>query len=190
MVSARRRVGAAVLAAALCGAGGAGVAVAQPFLPLGETPAVVTLDQERLFAESAFGQRVAAAVQEAARDLAAENRAFEATLAEEERRLTELRATRTPEDFRALADAFDARVEEIRRRQEGRNRALTAFRDAEQQRFFEAALPVLLELMAETGARIVLDSRLVLLSLDASDITEPAIRRIDDRIGAGEPAPE
>lgn len=151
---------------------------------------VVTLDQDVLFERSAFGRRVASWLEAETAELAAENRALEASLAAEERALTDRRPELDPAEFRDKADAFDAMVVETRARQDRKAVEISRRLDAERARFFEAALPVLLELMAETGARIVLDSRLVLLSLDASDITEPAIRRIDDRIGAGEPAPE
>jgi len=147
--------------------------------------ALVTLDQERLFDDSAFGRRVFEALSAATAELNAENRAIEAALAEEERALTEARPNLPPEEFRALAEAFDARVTALRTRQQNRARALAIWRDLEQQRFFEAALPVLAQLLRDTGATAILDSRAILLAAEDLDITGRAIARIDATTGDG-----
>jgi len=152
---------------------------------LGATSSLVTLDQERLFERSAFGQRVTATLTEASRTLAAENREIEIALIEEERALTEERGSLGAEAFRARADAFDARVSALRTRQENRARALALWRDIEQQRFFDAVLPVLAQLLRDIGAVAILDSRAILFSLEESDVTARAIERIDARIGDG-----
>ncbi len=188
MPAARRRAVARVLAAALVTAGLSAPVSAQGagFLSMGEAPPVVTLDQERLFADSAFGRRVTATVEEAARTLAAENRALEAELVAEERALTDARPSTPPEEFRRLADDFDARVEEIRAAQEAKSRAIGAFRDAEQQRFLEVALPVLAQVVFETGAVAVLDTRAIVLSIDEIDITDRVLARLDSEVGDGD----
>ena len=150
---------------------------------LGTGPAVVTLDQERLFTDSAYGQAVMAAVDRSVQELTRRNRELETRLAEEERALTRRRAELPPEEFRALADTFDARVEEIRRNQEARGRAIGAFRDAQRQRFFEAALPVVTEVVTASGAVAVLDNRAIVLALDEIDITDRVLARLDTVLG-------
>lgn len=189
-LAALARIGALALLAAVAGVGPAVAQTGQPPLSMGIGPPVLTIDQERMFADSAFGQRVAETVQEASLALAAENRALEAELMAEELALTERRASLTPEEFRELADSFDARVETIRRTQERRGEAIVALRDSERQRFFEAALPILAQLVAESGAVAVLDLRMVLLAIDEADVTDRAIARIDARIGDGGPPPD
>ncbi|MBK5927574.1 OmpH family outer membrane protein [Rhodobaculum claviforme] len=185
----RRRGFAAVLALAglAVGAGGAAAQLPGTQFALGTgMAAVVTLDQERLFAESAFGRAVAAAVERSARALTEENRALEEDLAREERALTERRTQLPPAEFRTLAEAFDARVQAIRRRQEGRGRAIAAFRDAQRLRFFEAAVPVVAEVVAASGAVVVLDSRAIVLALDEVDITDRVLVRLDAVLGTHE----
>lgn len=185
--SARRDAGLA-LALAL---GLSAPAAAQPFstgtdvFALGVGTLLVTLDQERLFDDSDFGQRVTATLVEASQMISAENRAIEATLTAEEAALTELRGTMPPEEFRPLADAFDLRVQALRRQQEERARALGLWRDIEQQRFFEAALPVLTRLLRDTGAVAIIDSRAILLALEEADLTAPAIARMNETLGDG-----
>jgi Skp family chaperone for outer membrane proteins len=149
-----------------------------------ESP-VLTLDQERLFAGSAFGQRVADELQAASAELAQQNRRIEQDLTQEERALTEQRDTLSTEEFRARADAFDARVVALRRQQDAKAVALQRREEAERQAFLRAALPLLADLLADLGAVAILDDRAVLFAAGAIDITDRAIRRIDAEIGAG-----
>jgi len=153
-------------------------------LPRAEV-SVLTLDRERLFAASAFGQRVARELAVASDTLAAENRRIEADLIGEERMLTERRAEVPPEEFRALADAFDAKVVALRRAQDAKARALQRREEAERQAFFEAVLPVLAEVMADLGGAVILDDRAVFLSSGQIDMTDAAIARVDAAIGDG-----
>jgi len=146
---------------------------------------VVTLDQDRLFAESQFGRAVAARNEAEEQALAAENRKLEAAFEAEERSLTDLRARMAHEEFRKLADEFDRRVEEVRSAQEARFRALLRQREQERQRFNETALPVLARLMSEMGAVVILDRRAIVFTFDKIDITDSAIARLDAELGDG-----
>ncbi|WP_372890498.1 OmpH family outer membrane protein [Rhodosalinus sp.] len=143
---------------------------------------VLTVDPERLYAESAYGRRVAEELEEQGAELAAENRRIEAELAEEERELTDRRAGMAPEAFRAEADAFDERVMRIRREQDAKARALAARNDAARRTFIEAAQPVLEEIMRDAGAAVIVEARSVFMSLDAVDVTDRAIERLDATI--------
>lgn len=153
-----------------------------------QTP-ILTVDQDRLFEGTLWGRRVADRVAAASSALAAENRRIEADLTAEERALTDARATLPAEEFRKLADAFDARVTEFRRTQDGKARAIARMRDAERQAFFKAALPVMAEVLRGHGAIAVLDNRAIFLAADAIDATDEMIARIDAEIGAGADAP-
>jgi Skp family chaperone for outer membrane proteins len=146
---------------------------------------ILILNQERLFARSLFGQRIQRELEDASARLAAENRRIEARLTEEELDLTELRGTIEAEEFRALADAFDSRVEVIRAEQEAKARNLTGQADAAQSLFFESVAPILLEIVRDRNAAVLVDSRSVLLSADRVDVTEAAIAAIDETLGEG-----
>lgn len=153
--------------------------------PRGVQSPILVIDSERLFAESAFGQRIADEIEEAGAALAAENRQIETELEEEEKALTEQRPDLDPDAFRDLADAFDEKVRSVRREQETKARALVRRQEAAQVRFLGAAAPVLEDLMREAGAAVVLEQRSVFLSLNAVDITARAVARIDTQIGDG-----
>lgn len=196
----RRWAGAPILAIALALApvvtgapqGQAGAQTPAPVPSQLPVTGILTIDPERLFEETAFGQRVQRDLERRAAGLAAENRRIEGELIAEERDLTERRAGLATEEFRALADAFDEKVNRIRAEQDAKADALQNFRDRERQRFFGQIGGVLAAILAERQAVIVLDRRNVVLSAEAIDVTNDLIRRIDAAIGdgSGPPAPE
>jgi Skp family chaperone for outer membrane proteins len=150
---------------------------------------IATLDQERFFNETRFGQAVLAAFQSDTDALIAENRKIEADLEVEERDLTIRRTTMAVADFQVLADAFDRKVEDIRTARDATSQALTKRLDEDRARFFEAARPVLVKLMAERGVLAVIDKRAVLLGFDTIDLTDLAIARLDETLGDGAATP-
>ena len=141
---------------------------------------ILTVDQDRLFAETRIGSEALTEFEAGAAALAAENARIEAELVAQERDLTERRPTMDPAAFRAEADAFDARVQSIRAEQDEKARILTETRDAARQSFFAEVGDVLSEIVRERGALLVLDRRDVVLSADQIDITAEAVRRLNE----------
>ncbi|WP_375256897.1 OmpH family outer membrane protein [Citreimonas sp.] len=151
---------------------------------------ILVLDFERLFADSAYGRRIARDIEAAGAEIAQQNRRIEAELIEEERRLTRQRDGMAPEDFRELARAFDEKVQRLRSEQDAKARALGARGDAARREFLDAAQPVLGTLMREAGATIVVERRTVFMSADTIEVTDEAIARIDAALGEGDGLPE
>ncbi len=152
-------------------------------------PQLLTLDQDRLYSGSLYGKALEAKSLAETQALATENRKIEADLSAEEAALTEKRKTVTPVAFQALADAFDAKVEKIRAAQEDKATVLKADRDAGRKQFFDAAVPVLAELMRQNGAYAILNHDAVILSFDAIDVTDRAIAELDTKLGDGSGPP-
>jgi Skp family chaperone for outer membrane proteins len=151
-------------------------------------PQVLTLDQDRLYGDSLYGKALEAKSLAQTQALAAENRTIEADLSAEEASLTTQRATVSPAIFANLAAAFDAKVEKIRADQEAKAKQLTSDRDAARKQFFDAAVPILVDLMRQQGAYAILNHDAVVLSFDSIDVTERAIDQLDARLGDGSPA--
>ncbi|PSL17398.1 OmpH family outer membrane protein [Shimia abyssi] len=147
--------------------------------------AILTIDSDRLFADSQFGRRVVQELDAEQSILRAENRQMEAQLAEEERVLTAKRKEMASEDFSAVAEAFDARVQEIREFQDNKAIEIAQQREVEEAAFVQAARPVLENLMREARASVILERRTIFLSITAIDITDLAISRLDAAIGEG-----
>lgn len=151
---------------------------------------VLTIDSERLYRGSDFGQRVLREIESRTSALSDENRKIEARLEAEEKALTERRPDLTPEEFRALADAFDARVQAIRRERDAETRLVSQMLDQNRERFLQVAAPILENIMREAGAAVVLEVRSVFSSRNAIDITDLAIARINATLGDGSPDTE
>lgn len=147
--------------------------------------AILTIETDRLFSASAFGRRIANEIEAESAVLAAENRRMEAELTAEEKDLTQRRSEMEPDAFRTLADAFDEKVQGIRRTQDAKARALNQKADKARGDFLRAARPVLEALMRETGASVILERSSVFLSANATDVTDEAITQIDAAIGDG-----
>lgn len=147
--------------------------------------AILTIETDRLFSDSSFGRRIANEIEAESAVLAAENRKIEAELTAEEQDLTARRPDMEPAAFRTLADAFDEKVQSIRRTQDAKARALNQKADKARVEFLRAARPVLEAVMREAEAGVILERASVFLSANATDITDLAISRIDAAIGDG-----
>lgn len=146
---------------------------------------VLTIEPDRLFAGTEFGQSLSSEIEDRGTRLAAENRRIEGELADEESRLTALRNSTTPEEFRKMADAFDEKVTAVRAEQDAKARGLAVVSEQAQRSFLQAVAPILEIIMNERGASVVLDRRAVFFSTNTSDITSDLIRRIDEELGKG-----
>jgi Skp family chaperone for outer membrane proteins len=146
---------------------------------------ILTIDSERLFVESDFGKRVASEIEADLAVLAAENRSIEAELTAEEKTLTDQRPEMTPADFRAVADAFDERVQIIRREQLNKELGINKRREQAQIAFLQAAQPILAELMRQSEAAVILERNSIFISANAIDITGRAIEQLNMSLGDG-----
>ena len=163
-----------------------GPAWAQDDLSMGQVRSpILTIDVDRLVAETRFGQRLGQDLQAREEALAAENRRIEAELTAEEQSLTERRPTMEVEAFRAEAEAFDAKVQRIREEQDAKEQALSESVGEGRTQFLNAATPVLAQLMIDSGAAVILQRRDVFLSASLVDITDEAIAAIDAELGEG-----
>lgn len=164
-----------------------GVAPQVDTLP--STP-ILSLDEERLFIDTRFGQAVLSRHRAEMEALLTENRRIEAALEAEERDLTARRARLPVEEFQTLAAAFDDKAEGIRAAQTAKDRILQQRLESERQRFFQAVVPVLAQLLQESGAVAIIDKRAVVLSFDRIDMTAVAVARMDEVLGDGGTPPD
>lgn len=169
----------AFLSASLLALAAGGVAAQQQDTLFEIQSPILTIDQERLLAETQAGTAAFEQLEVAAQELSAENQRIEAELTQRERELTDQRPELSPEEFRDLADAFDARVQQIRAEQDEKARALNRARDEARAAFFQEAAETISDIVREKGAVIVLDRRDVFLSADRIDITDEAIERLN-----------
>jgi Skp family chaperone for outer membrane proteins len=145
----------------------------------GGQSAVLTVDPERMFAETRLGRSLTSKLETAQQEFLAENKQLETALEAEEKELTDRRPSLSPAEFRKLADAFDLKAEEIRNARLAKSRNLATQRLEDSQNFLNAVKPVIGDLMVEMGALVILDQKSVFLSFKQVDVTDRAIARID-----------
>ncbi len=105
-------------------------------------------------------------------------------LRDEEKRLAEERENLDPEEFREQVLAFEKQVFADREfsERESRRLQLVLFRASAMLK--ERATAVLAGIMREREAAVLLDSTQIVLSVDSLDITDEAIRRLDEVLPA------
>jgi len=150
---------------------------------------ILTVDLERLFGQSLFGERVRQDYSDARIELATENQRIAEALREEELSLTERRPNMEPEVFREEAEAFDEKAQGIRRAQDAKEQALEQLLLDRRDQFLEAARPILGELLIARNASVIVEQRGVIVSLNRIDVTEEALEQINAVLGDGREAP-
>lgn len=148
---------------------------------------VATIDQDKLFSKSQFGKSFNQKFQNDATLLTEENRSIESELAIEEADLTQKRKELQNIEFRKLAEIFNNKVETIRRDQSQKLNDLNASRIQAQRAFFAQAKPIIIDMMQELGIQFILNDQAIFMSGNSGDITDDAIQRIDQVLGAGVP---
>lgn len=146
---------------------------------------ILTVDQDVLFAGSDWGKRTQRVLDEEGGKIEAENERLADQLSAEEATLTQQRGTMDPAEFRRQAEAFDTRATEVRRQRAQVVQDLNAWAEADRTAFYRAALPMMGEMMQERGAVAVLDRRTVFVSLDAIDMTQALVARLNATLGDG-----
>lgn len=147
--------------------------------------AVLTVDQEAMYRQSAWGQRAERQIAQQSRQVAADNDSAFAALVSDEDALTAARATLGADEFRKRAAAFDARVTAVRQERDAARADLARMAERDRSLFFQAAAPVLSRVMEARGARVVLDQRTVLISDERIDVTAATIAALDRALGDG-----
>jgi len=140
---------------------------------------VLVIAQDRLFTESKVGREIVAQDTVRRDRLRAESKKIDASFEEEEKQLTEQRATLSKEEFRAFAVAFDARVVAARASQEEKSQDILREMEGMRRSFFLKAVPILQQIMSDYNAVILVDQRSVLLSDNRINITDEAIGRLN-----------
>lgn len=161
------------------------LALAVPGVAQQNSPEVLIIDSERLFFETLYGRRIQSDLAAQAAELQAENDRIVESLTLEERSLTLRRPEMTPEEFRAESEAFDRKVQDVRRVRDAKNVELQVANAEARSRFEERVQGIVANIMIERGAVLVLEQRNVVLSVRAANITDDAIVRIDAELGDG-----
>ena len=141
---------------------------------------ILIVEREKLLLESLAGKDVLAQDQKVRDSLEDEGRRLDDAFRAEELELTKLRPTIAPEEFRALSEAFDAKVVATRLQQKDRVEEENRLVQQRHNDFFAAVGPVLFQVMVEKGASAIIDADRVLVANQSLNITQEVIKRLDD----------
>lgn len=146
---------------------------------------VVAMNLEQVFGQTMLGKRMRADHAAAVARMEACNDNLRIRLEAEEARLADLRSDIAGDEFRELADAFDAEVRRIRTARARSAEALERSWGEAHVAFLRAVQGVLGRILTQRGAAVLLDNSALLLATNEVDITSEAILRIDEAIGDG-----
>ena len=146
---------------------------------------VLTIDISRIARETKYGLRIFKEFENAQSELIESNTIIQNNLEAEEQSLVELRKTLAADEFRKLAVEFDERANAIRKERAALENTLFEIRDDNINKLLQLSVPFLQEIMLSHKASVIIDRRNIVLSKPMIDITEKAIKLINDKLGDG-----
>lgn len=143
---------------------------------------ILVVDTMRIQDQSSAAKSMQTQMQEFEKRLQTQAKSAEEKLKAEEVALKQQQTLLAPEQFDVKRREFEARVgEEQRKLQQSQQDMQAAVRNA-QGALFKALEPILKELMAERGANMMVDRRMVLTSSDSLDVTSTVIERLNKKL--------
>ena len=156
--------------------------MAQPLLG-SEKSSLFTVDMGKLFRSSDFGKKIISTNNLERKELQNENEELESKLLSEEKKLSEQRKILSLEEFRPKALEFDKKVSIIRTEQGEKELNLKNKARKEESEFYKKIYPLLYELLLDRGGVVLIDQRNIILGDSSVDITEDAIKLINQVLG-------
>ena len=151
-----------------------------------QSPGILVVDLERAYDSSKFAQAMRDAFSLQNQLLNEENSNILNALKREELQLTEDRATLSPELFAVAAEAFDVKVQGIRKSRLQKLRLVEDQFNRLKINFFQKINPFFDEVMLEFDAAAILEKKSIVRSIDALDITDLLVQRVDQAFLANE----
>lgn len=162
-------------------------APATPAAPAATTAGPVTtsigvVDIQRLFRESAAGKAANQQLADMRARYQTEVAKQEERLRVEEAELGRARATLPPDQFENKRRELQRRVQDTQRTVQDRNTALDSAQQQARDQILRVIQEIVVQIMNERGYTIVLDQAQVLLSNDGLNMTNDALRRLDQKL--------
>ena len=156
--------------------------LAQPLLA-SEISGLFTVDMNKLFRSSEFGKNIISTNNKARQELQNENEELESKLLSEEKELSKQRKILSLDEFRPKALEFDKKVSIIRKAQGEKEEKLNNEVRKKELEFYKRIYPLLYELLLDQGGLVLIDQRNIILWDRSVDITDEAIKLINQVLG-------
>ncbi|MGY9053933.1 MAG: OmpH family outer membrane protein [Rhodobacterales bacterium] len=145
-----------------------------------EIPSIAVVDQEALFRKSKWGKDILNQIELLVSSLNTENETIKNNLELEELILTEKRKIVSKSEFNVMTFDFDLKVKKIRTQQADKQNNINSLLNNKRALFFKKSTPILLTLINDLGVEVLLNKDMVALASLKSDITQIAIKQIDE----------
>ena len=145
-----------------------------------EIPSIAVVDQEALFRKSKWGKDILNQIELLVSSLNTENETIKNNLELEELILTEKRKIVSKSEFNVMTFDFDLKVKKIRTQQADKQNNINSLLNNKKALFFKKSTPILLTLINDLGVEVLLNKDMVALASLKSDITQIAIKQIDE----------
>ena len=160
------------------------------FTASAQSSGILVVDLERAYETSKFGQSMRDAFNLKNKSFNQENMKILNSLKNEEIQLTEDRANLSPNAFATAAEAFDVKVQKIRKNRLEKMRVVEDNFKLLKQIFLREVDPLFDMFMRKFKASAILESNSVVRSVQAIDITDLLIERVDQAFTAREATQE
>lgn len=164
--------------------------VSQPAPPRIPAAIIAVIDNQRISRDAAAFKAARQQVDQYRSTYQAEFSREDERLRQEQQELERQRTLLAPEAFETRRREFETKVAAYQRRLQERTRALDQYINNTRNEVLKALSAVIQEMATERGYTIVLDKALTAYSVDALNITDEALRRLDRRLPVARvPAP-
>lgn len=148
---------------------------------------IIAFSHDKVLAKSVLGRAVEQRFEAMRLELSDENESVAASLEQEEKELSDLKASLSKEEFATRADAFDLKVTGIRAVQKEKLDAIQSVYDQGIRTFESNLVKVLEEIAIELNALAVFELQQLYLRSRSIDVTDEVIRRLDARAAGPDP---
>ncbi len=147
-------------------------------------PVIVMVDMQQLVYNSKAGKGVQGQMDKQRQIFSKEVAQQEDELQKARAELERQRTTLPPDQFEAKGRQFQARLQELDRSVQAKQKAWQAVYSEAMNKVEEGALQVVAEIAAEHQANLVIQKAAVIFGKDGFDITADAMQRLDQRLPA------
>jgi len=146
-------------------------------------PAVILIvNTEQLFAQSKVGQSIRKQVQAQAEALQKENDKKGKEMEAEAKKLSDQRALLSQDEFKKKVEALQKKDREIQESVQEKSQALQIGAQQARAKVQAALRPIFVDLMKERGGTVLLDQSVVLAGGVDLDITQEALKRLNEKL--------
>ncbi|NIJ42714.1 Skp family chaperone for outer membrane proteins [Parvibaculum indicum] len=146
-------------------------------------PAVILIvNTEQLFAQSKVGQSIRKQAQAQAKELQAENEKKSKEMEAEAKKLGDQRALLSQSEFQKKVEALQKKDRQLQATMQEKSQAFQIGTQQARAKVQAALRPIFVDIMKERGGTVLLDQSVVLAGGVDLDVTQEALKRLNEKL--------